>query len=153
IAGFFESQAHRARCSILVLDRVSGTLRHGAAHSLPPGFVAALGDVPVGPAVGSCGTAAFTRQRVITPDIAADPRWADYAELALAHGLRACWSTPVLATTGAVLGTFAVYYGEEYAPGADELRLVEILCDLTAIAIERKYAAIELRQAKDAAEA
>ncbi len=153
IARFLESQAPRALCSILVLDTATGTLRHGAAHSLPATFVAALGDIAVGPAVGSCGTAAFTRQRVVVPDIAADPRWADYAAEAIAHGLRACWSTPVLATTGAVLGTFAVYDREPRPPSDDELRLVEVLSDLTSIAIERKYAAIELRQAKDAAEA
>jgi PAS domain S-box-containing protein len=153
IAAFFEAQAHRALCSILMLDTTTGRLRHGAARSLPPGFVAAIDDIPVGPAVGSCGTAAFTRQRVIVPDVSADPRWANYADLALAHGLRACWSTPVLATTGAVLGTFAVYYREAREPNADELRLVEVLSDLTAIAIERKHAAIELRKAKEAAEA
>ncbi|MDX2170167.1 MAG: response regulator [Deltaproteobacteria bacterium] len=153
IARFMESQAHRARCSILVLDAASGTLRHGAAHSLPPAFVAAIDNVPVGPAVGSCGTAAFTRRRVVVPDVAADPRWADYAELARAHGLHACWSTPVLATTGGVLGTFAVYYGEVRTPSEAEVQLVEALSDLTAIAIERKQAAVELRQAKEAAEA
>jgi len=153
IARFMESQAYRAHCSILILDIASGTLRHGAAHSLPPAFVAAIGHVPIGPAVGSCGTAAFTRQRVVVDDIAADPRWHGYAELASQHGLRACWSTPVLSTTGGVLGTFAIYYGETRTPSDEEIRLVEALSDLTAIAIERKQAALELRQAKEAAEA
>jgi signal transduction histidine kinase/DNA-binding response OmpR family regulator len=90
---------------------------------------------------------------VVVEDIATDPRWADYADVALAHGLRACWSTPVLSTTGAVLGTFAIYYGEPRGPREEELHLAEALSDLTAIAIERKRAAVELRQAKEAAEA
>ncbi|MBX3026935.1 response regulator [bacterium] len=153
IAHFVEAQAHRALCSILVLDTATGMLRHGAVQSLPPAYAAATASVAFGPAVGSCGTAAFTRQRVVVTDIATDPRWVDYAAVALAQGLRACWSTPVLATTGAVLGTLAVYYQEPRGPTAAELRLVETMADLTAIAIERKHAAVELRQAKEAAEA
>jgi PAS domain S-box-containing protein len=153
IARFLESQCQRARCSILLVDHATGRLRHGASLSLPPSFVAAIDDVAVGPAAGSCGTAAFTRQRVVVEDIATDPRWAVYADVAVAHGLRACWSTPVLSTSGTVLGTFAVYYGEPRGPREEELALAEALSDLTAIAVERKRAALELRQAKEAAEA
>ena len=40
-------------------------------------------------------------------DIENDPRWADFKELALAHGLKACWSTPIHDADGRVIGTFA----------------------------------------------
>ena len=153
VTRFMETQAHGALCSILVLDAASGLLHHGSAPSLPEEFVAVIDGVPVGPAVGSCGSAAFIRQRVVVSDIAGDPRWAAYADQALRHDLRACWSVPVLSTTGGVLGTFAVYYRETREPTVAEIRLVETLSDLTAIAIERKQAATELRHAKEAAEA
>jgi PAS domain S-box-containing protein len=153
VTRFMEAQAHGALCSILVLDTASGLLHHGSAPSLPEAFVAVIDGVPCGPMVGSCGTAAFTRQRVVAADIATDPRWTAYADHALRHDLRACWSVPVLSTSGGVLGTFAVYYRETREPTDAEIRLVGALSDLTAIAIERKQAAAELRHAKEAAEA
>jgi PAS domain S-box-containing protein len=152
-ARFMESQADGALCSILFLDGEAGQLRHGAAPSLPASYTEAVDGVPIGPAVGSCGTAAFRRERVIVSDIATDPRWEEYRHIAIGHDLRACWSTPVFSTAGVVLGTFAVYYRDAREPSARELKLVEALSDLTAIAIERKQAAAELRQAKEAAEA
>ena len=46
-----------------------------------------------------------------------DPRWDGCRELAAEHGLRACWSTPIFASSGdRVLGTFAVYHREPQAP-------------------------------------
>ena len=151
LARFLESQAEGALCSILLLD-AQGCLHHGAAPSLPEAYVRAMEGLLIGPAVGSCGTAAYHRQTVVVEDIAADPRWRDYCDLALAYGLRACWSTPVLSTLGAVLGTFAIYYREARAPRAEERELVEVVSDLMAISIERKQAAAELREAKEAAE-
>ena len=153
VVGFLESQAEGALCSILLLDAAAGCFRHGAARTLPASYVRAIDGVRIGPAVGSCGSAAFWNERVVVRDVGADARWTEYSELALAHGLRACWSTPVLSTFGTVLGTFAVYYREAREPTADEIQLVEALSDLTAIAIERKQAAAELRQAKEVAEA
>ncbi|MFX8797546.1 GAF domain-containing protein, partial [Acinetobacter baumannii] len=82
----------------------------GAAPSLPEAYNQAIHGVAIGPKVGSCGTAAFTRQRVVVEDIATDPLWTDYRHVALAAGLHACWSQPIFASTGQVLGTFAIYH-------------------------------------------
>ena len=87
-------------------------LRHGAAPSLPAAYCEAIDGIAIGPSVGSCGTAAFRRERVCVSDISTDPLWRDYRELALAAGLQACWSTPIFATDGSLLGTFALYYRE-----------------------------------------
>ena len=70
-------------------------MRHGASPSLPDSFIRAVDGQPIGPRAGSCGTAAFRRESVIVEDIAADPLWADFCEVALRHDLRACWSTPI----------------------------------------------------------
>src|SRR5262249_27833113 len=81
--------------SILLLGPDGLRLRHGAAPSLPKSYVDAIDGASIGPVAGSCGTAAYRNEPVIVGDIAADPLWADYRDLALPHGLRACWSTPV----------------------------------------------------------
>ena len=127
-----------AFASILLLDSEHGVLRHGAASSLPEGYVRAIGAVAVGPAAGSCGTAAFCREAVVVTDIATDPLWSSNAELPLAHGLRACWSIPVIGGRDQVLGTVAVYYGTARAPEARDLTLMNRVAQLVAIAIERE---------------
>src|SRR5712671_3294689 len=83
-------------CSVLLLDADGATLRHGAAPTLPKEYIQAIDGAQAGPSVGSCGTAAYRRQQVIVSDIATDPLWANYRELALANGLRSGWSTPIL---------------------------------------------------------
>jgi len=124
--------------SVLLLSDDGLRLHDGAGPSLPPAYRAAIEGVAIGPAVGSCGTAAYARELVVTDDIGTDRRWADFRELALGHGLRACWSSPVLAADGAVLGTFGLYYGEPRAPTPAELRLIEDAAALAGIAIERE---------------
>jgi PAS domain S-box-containing protein len=134
-------------CSILLLDP-NGKLRHGAAPSLPESFVRAIDGSAIGERAGSCGTAAFRRARVIVEDITSDPLWADYRSLAAGHGLRACWSVPILTQEGKVLGTFAIYYREPGSPDAQQLEAIEQLTHLAGIAIERMRAEEELRRSE-----
>lgn len=122
-------------CSILLLDPDGVHLRHGAAPSLPVDYARAIDGEAIGPSAGSCGTAAFRRAPVIVEDIAADPLWAGYRELALSHGLRACWSTPIFDMSKRLLGTFAMYYREPGRPFEEHLRWIEIATHLAAIAI------------------
>jgi len=139
-----EAHANEALGSILLLDENGLTLRHGAAPSLPPLYTSAIDGISIGPNVGSCGTAAFLRERVIVSDLATDPRWADHRDLAMKHGLRACWSTPILSTGSQVLGTFAIYYREPRHPSPAELKVTELATHLAGIAIERKHAEVAL---------
>jgi diguanylate cyclase (GGDEF)-like protein/PAS domain S-box-containing protein len=127
------------RCSVFLVDEAEGVLRAGAGPRIPPGFAAAIPVVRIAPDQGSCGAAAFHGEAVIVEDVEQDPRWVDFTELALAHGLRACWSTPIIASTGdRVIGTFAVYYEEVRGPTPTEEEVVEMVTALGAIAIERK---------------
>ncbi len=124
-------------CSVMLLDPVQRTLKASAAPSVPPGYLAAIDGTAIGPAVGSCGTAAHTGKVTIAHDIATDPLWADYREPALAHGLAACWSVPIIADRGRVLGTFAVYARQPKSPTAPELQVIERGAYLAGLAIER----------------
>jgi two-component system, cell cycle sensor histidine kinase and response regulator CckA len=123
-------------CSVLVLDPDGKTLRHGAAPALPREYIQAIDGLQIGPSTGSCGTAAYRRQQVIVPDIATDALWADYRHLALPHGLRACWSTPIASQSGGILGTYAIYYRDRRTPEAEHLQLIAHATRLAAIAIE-----------------
>lgn len=123
--------------SVLILDPASGRARHGAAPSLPQEYWQAIDGLRIGPAVGSCGTAMHSGRQVVVSDIATDPLWADYRELALRHGLRACWSAPIFCRSGKVLGAFAMYYREVRTPSARDLGLAEAATHLASIAIER----------------
>src|SRR5262249_45753956 len=94
----------------------------------------------IGPAAGSCGTAAYRKEPIIVVDIAQDPLWAEYRHLVLPHGLRACWSTPVLASDGRILGTFAIYSREPSSPTPQQQNIIEQMTALASIAIERQRA-------------
>jgi PAS domain S-box-containing protein len=125
-----------SRCSVLLLDAAAATLHHGAAPHLPTAYLDAIDGVVIGPAVGSCGAAAHLRTQVIADDISTDARWLDFRELAAVHGLRSCWSQPILGRAGAVLGTFAVYHLVPHLPDDREVRLVGRFVHLAGVAIE-----------------
>lgn len=132
-------------CSILLLSSDGTRLNHGAAPHLPEAYTQAIDGVVIGDGVGSCGAAAYRGVAVVVPDIATDPLWHDYRELAQAHGLQACWSVPFRSTRGAVLGTFAVYHAHPRSPSALELDQVLEVAGLAAIAVERRATEAELR--------
>ncbi|HEX7863239.1 MAG TPA: PAS domain S-box protein [Verrucomicrobiae bacterium] len=139
--------------SILLLEPDGVTLRPTAGRRIPEEWSRALVGFQIGAIAGSCGTAAFRGERVIVQDIATDPLWQNfaqgvYARKAIALGLRACWSTPILSTDKKVLGTFAVYYRQPGAPTAREIQLVDISANAAAIAVERKRSEQELNEAR-----
>jgi two-component system cell cycle sensor histidine kinase/response regulator CckA len=143
-----EKQHPGLLCSVLLLDADGTTLRHGAAPSLPVEYSRAVDGVQIGPCAGSCGTAAYRKQSVVVSDIATDPLWANFRQLAAPYGLRACWSTPIASQDGKILGTFAIYYREPRTPDKQHLRLITHSIHLAGIAIEHDRAKSELRAAE-----
>ncbi|MCW5800271.1 MAG: PAS domain S-box protein [Nitrospira sp.] len=139
-----EGLSNGVLCSVLLLEDDEAHLRHGAGPSLPESYARALDGIAIGPASGSCGTAAFTGQQVVVADIASHPFWAEFRELALAHGLRACWSTPILSATGKILGTFAIY-NQTPRQRTEEAPIVARASHLACLAIERKRTESALR--------
>lgn len=135
-----------ALCSLLVMDAEGRHVLHGAAPSLPDEYNQAIHGLEIGDEQGSCGTAAWRRERVVVADIATHPYWRRYRDLALAHGLRSCWSTPVLASDGRVLGTFAVYYRNVREPRREELDSIDKMLPITSIAIEGEQVIQRLRE-------
>jgi PAS domain S-box-containing protein len=134
--------------SILLMDPNGKQLRHGTAPNLPKTYTEAIDGASIGPAVGSCGTAAYRGEQVIVSDIATDPLWTDFRDLALAHSLRACWSTPIFSSEGKVIGTFAMYYREPRSPSPLEQETIKHITHLVGIAIQRKLAETAQRESE-----
>lgn len=147
IALLVESQAPETLCSVLLLH--DGRLHHGVAPHLPTAYSRAVEGLAIGPNVSSCGTAAFIKRPVIVTDIATDPRWRTSSAFTLSFGLRACWSTPILANADEVLGTFAVYSRTVASPKPHHLELIEVATHLARIAIERHLADERLKERAD----
>ncbi|TCS14164.1 ATP-binding protein [Caulobacter sp. BK020] len=127
-------------CSILLLDAEGERLLLGAAPGLPDFYNQAIHGVQIGPSAGSCGTAAFTGQRVIVEDIQTDPLWRDYKALAAQAGVAACWSEPIRSASGKVVGTFALYHRQLARPSEEDIAFIEAAAELAAIAIDRQRA-------------
>lgn len=142
-----EAQTDGLRGSILLLK--DQRLWHGAAPNLPASYARALqSGIEIGPQSGSCGTAAYRREPVIVMEIAEDPLWVNYRDLAQQLHLRSCWSTPIFSKTGRVLGTFAFYHSQPYAPQPEDWKLVDIATSLAALAIERQQIESSLDQSE-----
>jgi diguanylate cyclase (GGDEF)-like protein len=135
-----------ALSSILLLDDSGKHLLATSAPSLPKAFSQAIHGVAIGPKAGSCGTAVHRNEMVIVEDIAHDPLWSDYRDLALEHGLRACWSMPIRDGQGTILGTFALYHREPCRPDDAEIELIQATANFAGIAIERKRAEDKLQR-------
>jgi diguanylate cyclase (GGDEF)-like protein/PAS domain S-box-containing protein len=135
-------------CSCLLVDSTRTRLYTGAAPSLPADYNRQIDSLLIGPNGGSCGTAAYRGERVIVTDIAADPLWVDFHELALSYNLCSCWSQPILSSQDQVLGTFALYHPQSHIPTAEELDIMRSASYLAGIAIEHKRAEVALQQSE-----
>jgi len=137
-------------CSVLLIDPSGTRVQHGAAPSLPASFNESVHGRPVNADAGPCAMAAYFSEQVIAADIASETRWEAYAwcPLALAHGLRACWSTPIASTCGRVIGTFAIYFLEPKTPTPLHRNLIEQFTHIAGIAIERAQGEAALRRSE-----
>ena len=145
-----EAQISGAIGSLLLADPDGRRLRCASARGLPPAYNAVIDGITVGPGMGSCGTAAHLREPVFVTDIAADPLWTNHRDLARSHGLRACWSTPILSRRRPereiALGTFAVYFRTPASPEPSHRDVLAHAEYLACIALEADYAVRELRE-------
>ncbi|MGN6395900.1 MAG: PAS domain-containing protein [Mucilaginibacter sp.] len=126
-------------CSIL--QAKNGRLYNWASPSLPEPYIQAIDNLPIGENIGSCGTAAFLKKKVIVTDIESDARWAAYKDVALKYNLRACWSYPVINSDGVVMGTLGMYYNTPKTPNEEELRIIERVTSLLKIILENRQKA------------
>jgi PAS domain S-box-containing protein len=141
-----EEQADGVLASVLLLD--GDRLRHGGAPSLPKAYADSINGIVIGPSAGSCGTAAYRGEPVIVEDIAIDPLWADYRDLALSHSLCACWSAPVFSSQGKVIATFAMYFREPRRPTQRDQEIIDQIAHLAGVVVQHKLAQEKLRRSE-----
>lgn len=134
-----------ALCSILLTSPDGKFLIPGSSPALPAEYTSAITPLEIGPHSGSCGRAAALSETVVIEDVSTHPNWQAVREVALRHGLRACWSVPVFSPGRQVVGTMAVYYRVPRAPMADEIRWVESAARLVSLAIERYRSETRIR--------
>jgi formate hydrogenlyase transcriptional activator len=138
--------------TVLLAEEGCTRLRPAAGPRVPREWIGATAPVLVAPDVGSCGAAAYLKERIIIHDVASDHRWSGEpprpsGTVAMQHGIRAAWSQPLLSKHGEVLGTFCMYYGEPRAPSPNELQLIEHAARMAIIAIEGERTQSALRRA------
>lgn len=150
ILRLYESCYDGLRCSILILR--GKRLFHVSAPSLPESYTDAINGVEIGPNKGSCGTAAYLGKQMLVEDIASDPRWQAFKAVTLPHGMRSCWSEPVLDKHGKVLGTLAMYRDEASLPNEEVLEDLQAAAQLVSIVMERELRESSLRTLSQAVE-
>jgi len=143
-----EARLPDVHASIVLYDADAGCLRHAAAPNLPDAYVEAIDGTAVGPDTGSCGAAVHRGDPVITEDIASDPRWKGFRDLARTHNLRACWSVPIEGSGDTVLGAFAVYSAAPARPADSDWALLRKVQALARLAIERHQDIEALRESE-----
>jgi len=136
---FVEDTAGDCICGAYLIDWSIPAFLSGTAPSLPASFTASIEGLPVRPELCPCGMAALEKRQVISVDLESDPLWLDtaYRRLLLSHGLRSVWSTPILALSGRVLGTFAIYQRRPATPSPGVQELIGQVTHIASIAIER----------------
>jgi PAS domain S-box-containing protein len=141
IIQMIELQEPQILASMMLLNQDGQTLHVGAAPSLPPDYLRLIEDMPIGPRIGCCGTAAFSGKPAITEDIESDSRWPDpFRSSLLTAGIHSCWSWPITTQNGQLLGTLALYTRKKRRPSVKEADLVSAAAHLTGIAIEQHTA-------------
>ncbi len=139
-----EAEHAKLFCSILLVSPDGKRLLTGSAPSLPNEYNQAIHRTRIGMGIGSCGTAAFTGERVVAANLQEHPYWAGVRELTAKHHLASCWSQPIKDSSGKVLGTFAIYQNLPAEPFAQEIELIESTAQLLGLVLEHYQALNEL---------
>lgn len=133
-----EEQTLGSVCSISLIDEEGGKLWVAAGNKLSRDYKQAINGLTVSEGRGSCGTAIWRNEIVITPDIQSSPLWDGYSEAAQREGYRCCYSSPIRSGCGnKVYGALAVYLREPRHPNAYDLQIIEKMAYLAGLALER----------------
>lgn len=132
-----EKQLQEGISSIQVLDDQDKHITMISAPGLPESFTKSIQNQDIGMNTGSY-TAAINDTTVVAENIATDPQWLHYRDLAQRHNLHSCWSSPVRNALGHVLGTLTIYHHKPYKPSVNDLEITMAMANIAGIAIEAK---------------
>ncbi|HZS57657.1 MAG TPA: ATP-binding protein [Gemmatimonadaceae bacterium] len=102
----------------------------------------------------TCGSALADAARTIVEDVTASEIFAGQPALdvLLSAGVRAVQSTPLLSSTGTVLGMISTHFATVHRSTDRELHLIDLLARQAADYLERKHAEASLLRSREAAE-
>jgi len=143
IVNLSEKRNKNLKCSILLLNEDKIHLGNAVAPSLPAFYNSAIDGIEIGEKIGSCGVAAFKKERVIVENINTHENWKPYLELTQQANLHSCWSEPIFSLNNEVLGTFAMYSNRPSIPNDFQLQLISSYAHLAAVTIEKENKKIE----------
>ena len=146
IVSLAQERSSGVKCSILLLDKNKKHLLSSTAPSLPQFYNDAINGIEIGDKIGSCGSAAYNKRRVIVENINTHENWQDYLALTKEANLHSCWSEPIFSSNNEILGTFAIYNTKPKKPSNFEIKLIESYANLAAKAIEKDIYNKELNQ-------
>jgi PAS domain S-box-containing protein len=137
-----------ALTSVLLL-KDDNTIEHLAAPRLPVEYIQGINGLKIGPEEGSCGAAMSLKKTIVAANIENDPRWVKYKDFAGRFNLKACWSLPIIHTSGKVMGSFAIYHKTPQDPTTEELTTVERLRNILRIVMENRWSLQEIKTANE----
>lgn len=140
---------HSGTTSSILLLKDDDTVEHLAAPSLPFEFALGINGLKIGPKEGSCGAAMFLKETVIVADINTDPLWGNYKDFASQFNIKACWSLPIIHSSGKVMGSFAIYYNIIKYPTSAELLTIERIRNILRIVMENRWSLQEIKVANE----
>ena len=120
-----------------ILSITNNKIFNIASPSLPKEYIKTINGLTIGNNVGSCGTAAYKKEKVIVSDIFNDVRWSNYHDLAKKYGFKSCWSYPIFNSKNEVIATFANYYATVRHPSRYEEQAFERAEKFLSLLIEK----------------
>ncbi|MFL5808558.1 MAG: PAS domain-containing protein [Flavisolibacter sp.] len=144
----FETIHDDAYTSVVKL-RDDNTIESLAAPRLPDAFSNGLKGMKIGPREGSCAASMYNKETVISSDIDNDPLWVHHKNLTEPFGLKACWSLPVIHSSGKVMGSFAIYFKKIKSPTKPELNTLERIRNLLRVLMEHSWTLEEIKLANE----
>jgi len=132
---------------VQLLDRAGGVLKIVAQRGFEQEFLDYFSSVHDG--MAACGAAMKSRRRVVVDDVANDPifKGTPAGEVMVRAGALAVQSTPLIESSGELVGMLSTHYRSPHRPDERDLQRLDLLARQAADLIERASAENELKQA------
>jgi PAS domain S-box-containing protein len=126
--------------NIQLLEQEAGVLRIAAQRGFGPAFLKYFQHVRDDPS--ACSAAMRSGERVVVEDVTTSSVFVGQPSMnvLIDAGIRAAISTPLMSSTGNVLGVISTHFRESRHPDERELGLIDLLARQAADYLERKRA-------------
>lgn len=81
----------------------------------------------------------------VIEDTSQDHYWRQHLKSGALEGLESCWALPLLTRDGEQIGTFSLHHSQARSPDASDIKLMQMLSGLAAMAIRHRQLADTLR--------